>query len=376
MSRDVDCVVVGAGVIGLAVARALALSGREVLVLEREARIGSHTSSRNSEVIHAGIYYAEGTLKAQLCVRGKQALYAYCEARGVPHRRIGKLIVATRDEERPALARIARQAEANGVTDLVELSARDVARLEPAVRAVAGLFSPSTGVIDSHALMQALRADAEAAGAYVVLRSPVTSGRIQRSGIELDVGGESSSRLKCSALVNAAGLDAARVARALSGVPESTIPELFYAKGHYFTLSGVHPFQHLVYPVPAAGGLGIHVTLDLANQARFGPDVCWVPGIDYTFDEARKSAFVTAIQSYFPDLDPDRLVPGYTGVRPKLAPAGHAASDFVIQDAAQHGAANLIHLYGIESPGLTAALAIGETVQRALAAESQTARRV
>ncbi|HEY6555994.1 MAG TPA: NAD(P)/FAD-dependent oxidoreductase [Polyangiaceae bacterium] len=371
---EVECVVIGAGVIGLAVARALALTGREVVVLEREAGIGSHTSSRNSEVIHAGIYYARDSLKATLCVRGKQALYAYCEARGVPHRRIGKLIVATREEERPALARIARQAERSGVDDLRELRARDVAELEPAVRAVAGLFSPSTGIIDSHALMQALRADLVAAGGHVVLRSPVVSGSVTRDGIELSVAGLSPTRLLCRSLVNAAGLDAARVARGISGIPESAVPAAFYAKGHYFGLSGVQPFQHLVYPVPAPGGLGVHVTLDLANQARFGPDVCWVPEVDYSFDESRKEAFVTAIRSYFPELDPEQLVPGYTGVRPKLGPAGSAAQDFVIQGAEQHGVANCINLYGIESPGLTAALAIAEAVQWRLDAGAQPAR--
>lgn len=371
---EVECVVIGAGVIGLAVARALSIAGREVVVLEREAGIGSHASSRNSEVVHAGIYYGRDSLKATLCVRGKHALYAYCEARGVPYRRVGKLIVATRDEERPALASIARQAQVNGVADLRELRARDVAQLEPAVRAVAGLFSPSTGIVDSHALMQALRADLAAAGGHVLLRSPVASGRVVRDGIELAVAGPNPTRLSCRSLVNAAGLDAARVASAISGMPESAVPAAFYAKGHYFSLSGGHPFQHLVYPVPAPGGLGIHVTLDLAHQVRFGPDVCWVPEVDYAFDESRKAAFVTAIRSYFPDLDPERLVPSYTGVRPKLGPAGSTAQDFVIQGPEQHGVANWINLYGIESPGLTAALAIAEAVQRRLDVSVQPAR--
>jgi L-2-hydroxyglutarate oxidase LhgO len=357
---DLDAVVVGGGVIGLALARALSLRGREVTLLEAEKRLGNHTSSRNSEVIHAGIYYPEGSLKARLCVDGKRRLYEYCAERDVPHRRIGKLIVATRDEEVPKLEGILEHARRAGVTDLEWLEPGTIADLEPAVRAVRGLLSPSTGIIDSHALMSALRADAEAKGAQIVLDSPVLSGSVTERGLELEVGGAEPVRVRCRTLVNAAGLTAQTLSRAIDGVPRESIPGQYFAKGHYFTLSGRPPFRHLVYPVPVPGGLGVHVTLDLAGQARFGPDVSWLDDIDYSFDSSREDTFYAAIRSYFPELPAGALLPGYTGIRPKLSPPGSPADDFVVQGPRVHGVPGLLCLYGIESPGLTASLALAD----------------
>lgn len=357
---ELDAVVVGGGVVGLAIARALALSGREVTLLETEARLGSHSSSRNSEVIHAGIYYAPDSLKARLCVEGKRLLYDYCARAEIPHRRIGKLIVATSESELPALEEIATRARRSGVDDLVWLEADEVARLEPEVRAVRGLLSPSTGIIDSHALLSALRRDAEAAGAIIARNSPVLSGRIDAGAIELAIGGSEPHSASCRTLINAAGLRAQEVARSLEGLPPSTIPGQYFAKGHYFTLAGRSPFEHLVYPVPVPGGLGVHLTLDLAGQARFGPDVCWVDGVDYDFDETRADSFYAAIRRYYPGLPDGALQPGYTGIRPKLSPEGGAAADFLLQGPDQHGVPGLLNLYGIESPGLTSSLALAE----------------
>jgi len=364
---DLDAVVVGGGVIGLALARRLALAGRQVTLLESEPRLGQHTSSRNSEVIHAGIYYPPGSLKARLCVAGKGLLYAYAAENDVEHRRLGKIIVASREEEVTALEGIRKNAEQNGVLDLEWLEAKDVAALEPAVKAVRGLLSPSTGIIDSHSFMTALRRDAVAAGAEIVINSPLLDGRVlDEGGFELRIGGAEPSSFRCRTLVNAAGLWAQDVARSVHGVPPDSIPGQYFAKGHYFTLAGRSPFSRLVYPVPEPGGLGVHVTLDLAGQARFGPDVSWQAGVDYSFEEGRDHRFYAAIRGYFPGLADGALVPGHTGIRPKLAPAGAPASDFVIQGPAQHGVPGLLNLYGIESPGLTAALAIAELAQEAM----------
>jgi L-2-hydroxyglutarate oxidase LhgO len=362
MSERVDVVVIGAGVVGLAVARALALAGREVLIVEAEPTFGSHTSSRNSEVIHAGIYYPTGSKKARSCVRGKQLLYDYCERNDVPHRRLGKLIVATRDDEVPALEKILAQAQANGVGDLTWLEAHEIAELEPAVRAVRGLFSPSSGIVDSHAVMASFLRDAREAGAELVLSSPILSGAVTDAGIELEVGGSDPVSIACNAVVNSAGLFAQSVARSMRGVPERSIPGSFYAKGHYFTMSGKSPFSHLVYPIPAPGGLGVHVTLDLAGQVRFGPDVSWLDGVDYAFDDGRAASFYGAVRAYFPDLRDGALLPGYTGIRPKLAPQGSPPGDFVVQGPSDHGVPGLVQLFGIESPGLTSALALAEEV--------------
>lgn len=363
MSERVDVAVIGAGVVGLSIARALALAGRSVLILEAESTFGSHTSSRNSEVIHAGIYYPTHSKKALTCVRGKTLLYAYCRDNDVPHRRLGKLIVASSEGEVPALERLKEQAEANGVVDLEWLDARQIAELEPAVRAMSGLFSPSSGIVDSHSVMTAFLRDARQAGAELVVASPIVSGEVRDDGIELVVGGAEPTSIVCETVVNSAGLFAARVARTIRGVPEHSIPGTYYAKGHYFTMSGRPPFKHLVYPIPAPGGLGVHVTLDLAGQARFGPDVSWIEGVDYGFDESRAASFYAAVRAYYPALEDGQLQPGYTGIRPKLGPAGSPAHDFVLQGPKDHGVPGLVQLFGIESPGLTSSLALAEDVK-------------
>ncbi|WP_456316890.1 NAD(P)/FAD-dependent oxidoreductase [Teichococcus globiformis] len=358
-----DCVVVGAGVVGLAIARRLALAGREVLVLEAAEAIGTETSSRNSEVIHAGIYYPKGSLMATSCVVGKQMLYQYCEERGVPHRRCGKLIVATNAEERDKLASIQARAAANGVPDLRLLSSAEAVELEPAVACTAALLSPSTGIIDSHAYMLALQGDAENAGAAFVFHSPVVGGRLlPEGGAELEVGGAEPMALRCSLLINAAGLHAPRLARALEGLPAEFIPSAYYAKGNYFTLTGRSPFTRLIYPVPVPGGLGTHLTIDLGGQCRFGPDVEWIPSISYDVDPRRGKSFYAAIRRYWPSLPDEALQPGYSGIRPKITGPGEAAQDFVVQGPALHGRSGLVNLFGIESPGLTASLALAEHV--------------
>ncbi|HKW01012.1 MAG TPA: NAD(P)/FAD-dependent oxidoreductase [Vicinamibacterales bacterium] len=357
---ELDAVVVGGGVIGLAIARELALKGRHVTVLEAEPTLGAHSSSRNSEVIHAGIYYPEGSLKARLCVAGRTLLYAYCEREGVNHARTGKLIVATSDDQIPTLEGILQHAQASGVHDLRWLDATDVHALEPAVTAVRGLLSPSTGIVDSHGLMAAFKRDAVHAGADIVLDSPVLAGKVNDLGIELEIGGAEPTRVRCATLVNAAGLRAQNFARSLAGFPAGTIPQQYFAKGHYFVLNGRSPFTHLVYPVPVSGGLGVHVTLDLAGRARFGPDVSWVPEVSYDFDEERAASFCAAIRRYYPGLREDGLSPGYTGVRPKLGPPGSPAQDFELHGPGVHGVPGVLHLYGIESPGLTASLALAQ----------------
>jgi L-2-hydroxyglutarate oxidase LhgO len=358
----VDFIVVGGGVVGLACARALALSGREVALLESEREFGTHTSSRNSEVIHAGLYYPPGSLKARSCERGRRALYAYLAEKGIAHRRIGKLIVATAESEIPLLDGYKKTAHANGAGDLEWLDADEARRREPEVRCVRALFSPSTGILDAHGLMRALGRDAAEAGASLARNAPVLGGRVGAAGIELRVGGDSEGTFVARNVVNAAGLRAQDVARSIEGVPPSSIPETHYAKGHYFVLKGPSPFSHLVYPVAGAGGLGVHVTLDLAGQTRFGPDVSWVPAIDYSFDESRAASFYLAIRRYWSGLRDGALEPGYTGIRPKIVGPGKPAADFVIQGPREHGVPGLINLYGIESPGLTASLALAEQV--------------
>ncbi len=359
---SLDCVVVGAGVVGLAVGRRLALAGREVVVLEAEDGIGKHTSSRNSEVIHAGIYYPTGSWKARLCTAGQRQLYAYLAQRNLPHRRVGKLLVAVSDAEIETMTRITRLAESNGVSDLVALSASDVRALEPSVEAARGVLSPSTGILDSHALMQSLRADLEAAGGSVALSTPVLSGRAEAGSLELAVGGRDPVRVRCRTMVNAAGLAAPRVARSLFGVDPTSVPTEHFAPGHYFTLVGPAPFRHLVYPMPVPGALGIHLTLDLAGRARFGPDISWADQPSYTFDEGRAPSFYHAIRRFYPSLADGSLEPGYVGVRPKIVPAGAPAADFVLQGREAHGIPGLVNLFGIESPGLTACLAIADEV--------------
>ena len=359
---EFDCVVVGAGVVGLAAARALALDGREVLVLDAAEGIGTETSSRNSEVIHAGIYYPAGSLMARACVEGKRMLYDYCRERGVPHANCGKLIVATDEEEAGKLEAIKGRAAANGVPDLTLLSRDEALALEPELRCTAALLSPSTGIIDSHAYMLSLQGDAENAGALFAFHSPVLSGRVGPGSIELAVGGEEPSELRCRTLVNAAGLHAPRLARALEGLPPEAVPGAWYAKGNYFTLTGRNPFSRLIYPVPVPGGLGTHLTIDLGGQARFGPDVEWVDAIGYDVDPRRGEGFYSAIRRYWPDLPDGALSPGYSGIRPKTVPPGAPGQDFAVQGPEIHGVQGLINLFGIESPGLTASLALGRLV--------------
>jgi L-2-hydroxyglutarate oxidase LhgO len=362
----VDAVVAGAGVVGLATARALALAGREVLVLEAAAGIGEESSSRNSEVIHAGIYYATGSLKARTCVAGRDSLYRFCAERGVPHRRLGKLIVATDGAELATLQAIRAKALANGVDDLRPLVAAEVHALEPELDSVGALLSPSTGIVDSHAYMLALLAEAEAQGAVLACRTPVLRGSVADEGFVLDTGGEAPMQLGCRLLVNAAGHGAWNLARNLRGLAQSHLPPYVLAKGNYFLLQGRQPFRHLVYPVPVEGGLGVHLTLDLAGQARFGPDVEWVTAFDYSVDPARTASFYPAIRRYWPALPDGALQPAYSGLRPKLSGPGQPAADFMVQGPAQHGVPGLVQLFGIESPGLTASLALAELVRRTL----------
>jgi L-2-hydroxyglutarate oxidase LhgO len=359
----VECVVIGAGVVGLAVARALALAGTEVMVLEREYGIGFETSSRNSEVIHAGIYYPRGSLKAITCVEGRERLYAYCAEHGVPHRRLGKLIVACEESELALLDGICARAAANGVDDLAFVDGAALKRMEPALAALGGLVSPSTGIIDSHALMLAYQGEAEAAGGMVVCRAPVEGGRVLRGGgFELEIGGDEAMQLSCRMLVNSAGLFAPGLARRIAGIPPATIPRDYLCRGVYFSLSGRAPFSHLIYPVPEKAGLGVHLTLDLGGQARFGPDVEWIDCVDYAVDPRRGDSFYAAIRRYWPDLPDGALQPGYAGIRPKIVGPGEAAGDFVVQGPQTHGIAGLVNLYGIESPGLTASLALADRV--------------
>jgi L-2-hydroxyglutarate oxidase LhgO len=361
----VDCVVIGAGVVGLAVARALALHGREVLVLEAQDAIGTQTSARNSEVIHAGLYYPKGSLKATLCVEGKAMLYRYCAERGVAHRRCGKLLVATTPAQVGQLNAILQSGMENGVTDLVRLSAQDATELEPNLQCLAALHSPSTGIVDSHGLMLSLLGDIENAGGLLALNSPLKRASCRSDGILLEA--VDGTRMLATTVVNAAGHQAPALAKVFEGLSPDRVPQAYFAKGNYFTLAGRAPFSRLIYPVPEAAGLGVHLTLDLGGQAKFGPDVQWVDRADdWAVDPSRGEAFYAEIRKYWPGLPDDALVPGYAGVRPKISSQGQPASDFVIQGPQQHGVPGLVNLFGIESPGLTSALAIGQMVSAML----------
>jgi L-2-hydroxyglutarate oxidase LhgO len=365
----VDAVVIGAGVVGLAVARALAVSPagprRDCWVLEAASAIGTGTSSRNSEVVHAGIYYPAGSLKARLCVQGRQQLYDYCAERGVAHRRCGKLIVATEPGQLPQLEALRAKAQANGVDDLRLLSAQEARRLEPALRCAGALESPQTGIVDSHALMLALQGDFENAGGTVALRAAVEGAVLEGGAWVLRM--QDGSLLRTPVLVNAAGLHAPALACRFEGLDRAHVPQAFFAKGNYFTLAGRSPFSRLIYPVPEAAGLGVHLTLDLGGQAKFGPDVQWVDSPqDLQVDPRRGDGFYAEVRKYWPDLPDGALQPGYAGMRPKISGPGEAASDFLIQGPRDHGLPGLVNLFGIESPGLTSALAIGELVARRL----------
>lgn len=366
MTERVDAVVIGAGIVGLACARALAKAGKETLILERHATFGTETSARNSEVIHAGIYYPGGSLKASLCTAGRKQLYDLCERYGVEHRRCGKLIVATSPAQGAQLADIKRRAEANGVNDLCFLTPEEAMALEPELRCTSALLSPSTGIVDSHGLMLSLLGDAERHNAVLVVHSPVVSASVGKTGIEIVVGGASSTTLLADIVINAAGLSAPLVAGLIEGFPRPALPRRYLAKGNYFALMGKSPFSRLIYPVPEAGGLGVHLTLDLGGQARFGPDVEWVDDIDYRVDIERSHRFYGAIRKYWPGLGDGALQPAYSGIRPKIVGPDELDADFQIQGPANHGIPGLVNLFGIESPGLTSCLSIGDAVCKSL----------
>ena len=365
-AEHVDCVVIGAGVVGLAAARALSLDGREVLVLEACNAIGTQTSSRNSEVIHAGMYYPTGSLKAELCVRGKSLLYAYCAERGIGHKRCGKFIVATAQDQLPQLQALQDRAIANGVHDLVWLDAAQAQAAEPALRCIAALHSPSTGIVDSHGLMLSLLGDVENLGGVLALNSPLALAEYNGSAIELVA--IDGTRLLAKTVVNAAGLQAPALAARFVGLDPRHVPHAYFAKGNYFTLAGRAPFSRLIYPVPEAAGLGVHLTLDLGGQARFGPDVQWVDSPDdTTVQPARGDAFYAEVRKYWPELPDGALMPAYAGIRPKISGPGEAARDFCIQGPKEHGVPGLVNLFGIESPGLTSCLAMAERVTELVA---------
>lgn len=361
--EQIDCVVIGAGVVGLAIARELAARGRETLVLEAADAIGTGISSRNSEVIHAGLYYPRGSLKAALCVHGRELLYAFCETHHVPHRRCGKLLVATSAAQAAQLKSILTRAAENGVLDLLPLTRSEAQTLEPELECTEALFSPSTGIIDSHQLMLALLGDAERGGAVCALQAPVESIEVLRGGrFAVRTGGAAPAELEAGCVINSAGLGAQALARRIGGLDSRWVPPLYLARGNYFSLAGRAPFRHLVYPMPERAGLGVHLTLDLGGQARFGPDVEWIDALRYDVDPRRADSFYASIRSYWPALPDGALQPAYSGIRPKLVGPGEPAADFMIQGAAQHGVRGLVNLFGIESPGLTASLAIAQRV--------------
>ncbi|WP_260961429.1 NAD(P)/FAD-dependent oxidoreductase [Pseudomonas citri] len=364
MNVDIECVVAGAGVVGLAVAREMARAGREVLVIEAGAAIGTGTSSRNSEVIHAGLYYPPGSLKAQLCVDGRRRLYDYCDSHGVETRRLGKLIVAKDQAQLAGLQTLLARGLLNGVDDLRLLDQEQAQALEPELACVGALYSPSTGIVDSHALMLALQGDAEAAGATLAFHTPLSGARVTAEGFVLALAGTAQMSLSCRQLINACGLQAPAVARRIDGLTSHSIPQDYLCKGNYFALAGRAPFRHLVYPAPQAAGLGIHMTLDLAGQARFGPDVEWIEHEHYHVDPTRAEAFYQAIRDYWPGLPEQSLQPAYSGIRPKISGPEEPARDFLISSETEHHVPGLINLFGIESPGLTSCLAIAGRVRQ------------
>jgi L-2-hydroxyglutarate oxidase LhgO len=362
---SVDVVVIGSGVVGLAVARALAWQGREVLILEAADSFGTETSSRNSEVIHAGIYYPRNSLKARLCVAGRELLYEFCEQHNIPYRRCGKLIVATSEAQLVELQRISEAAQANGAR-LEFFSRAQALALEPQLLCEGALYSPTTGIIDSHAYMLTLLGQAETRGAVLITDTRVTGMRLESDGILIAVNNEEPA-LRANTVINSAGLYAPHVARLIEGFPPDRVPTAYFAKGNYFTLTGRSPFERLVYPIPEHGGLGVHLTLDLAGRARFGPDVQWVEQCEYNVEPQRAERFYEAIRRYWPDLADSALQPAYAGIRPKISGPGQAAADFRVDGPETHGVPGLVNLFGIESPGLTASLALAEHVAAKLA---------
>ena len=364
--ETVEALVVGAGVVGLAVARRLARAGLETLVVERHGRIGEETSSRNSEVIHAGLYYPPGSLKARCCIAGRRFLERYLEERGVPHRRCGKLVVATEEGQLSRLRAILDNAHRSGAHEVEWWEGARARAAEPALRAVAALWSPQTGILDAHGLMLAYLGDAEAAGAVLALRTPLAEVEVREDGLLCRFADADGTVLIARILVNCAGLWAPHLARRIRGLDPRHVPTPHFCKGSYFVLRGPSPFSRLIYPLPDAAGLGIHVTLDLAGRCRFGPDAEWVHDIDYEVDPKRAALFYPAIRRYWPDLPDGALEPGYAGIRPKIVPPGAPPGDFVVQGPATHGIAGLVNLFGIESPGLTASAALAEVVARRL----------
>ncbi|MEO1251756.1 MAG: NAD(P)/FAD-dependent oxidoreductase [Pseudomonadota bacterium] len=362
MSERVDTVVIGAGVVGLAVARAFARSGRETILLEKNERIGEETSSRNSEVVHAGLYYRNGGMRAKMCVPGKKLLYAFCEQHGVNHERCEKLIVAHGSDEIEKLSALKTHSERNGVMDLRIIDSAEASRLEPGLACDAAILSPSSGIVDSHGLMLALLGDFEEAGGVLAVRASIDAGRAGEDGIALSVGGEAPMELEANLVINSAGLWADRIARKIDTVPRETIPKIHYGKGQYFSYAGKAPFSRLVYPLPGPDSLGAHYTRDLGGQAKLGPDISYVSSNeDYDVDAGRRDAFARSVQRFWPSLDPEKLSPGYAGIRPKSAGPGEEG-DFIMQGPKTHGVPGYIGLYGMESPALTSCLAIAEHV--------------
>ncbi len=359
MSKDFDAVIIGAGVIGLAIAYSLAKRGMEILIVERNGTFGEETSSRNSEVIHAGIYYSAGSLKARLCVEGKEMLYAYCKSNKVPFQKTGKLIVATTNAELETLNAIKQKAAQNGVTDLQQLCPSEIKTLEPQLFAIGALFSPSTGIIDTHQYMLSLVGKIQELGGMIAYRSAFLSAKEIDNGYKVTC---EDGEVSCTNLINASGLEGQEVARHINSLSDETIPKRYLTKGSYFTMAKPSPFKHLIYPVPNTASLGVHVTLDLAGQIRFGPDQEWVDGIDYAVDPARANGFYDAIRKYYPTLEDNCLHAAYSGIRPKIQGPTDGMKDFEIQGPSDHGQQRLVSLYGMESPGLTSSLAIGEYV--------------
>lgn len=361
---DFDCVIIGAGVVGLAIGRELSLSGLSVILLEKEGSIGTETSSRNSEVIHAGLYYPAGSLKALYCVEGNKLLYSYCQNKNIDYKKCGKLIVATDEAEISYLQSLLLKGHCNGCEDLILIEREHVAELEPELKCISAILSPSTGIIDSHDYMLNLLGDLESSGGNIAFYSPFIRAKTSGKDFHVDVGGKEPTQITSKWIINSSGLHASKVASSIYGINEKFIPQTNFAKGNYFNLHGASPFRHLIYPAPQAHGLGVHLTLDLGGQARFGPDVEWISSIDYTVDARRSDAFYEAIRRYWPHLPSNSLMPAYSGIRPKICGPNDPAPDFRIDGPDLHGISGLVNLFGIESPGLTSSLAIAKAVSK------------